>query len=155
MRGNPQTLHVDFTPNDAANYNTASKDVTINVSKATPTITWSNPADITYGTALSNTQLNASASVPGSFVYDPASGTVLSAGTHTLNVTFTPTDTANYTNAIANVTINVKSNVTLPVANFTANPTEGVVPLSVQFNDSSINATSWYLELWRWSDIYG
>ena len=62
---------------------------------------------------------------------------------------FTPTDTANYTNAIANVTINVKSNVTLPVANFTANPTEGIVPLSVQFNDSSINATSWS---WNFGD---
>ncbi len=98
---------------------------------------------------MSDTQLNASASVPGSFVYDPASGTVLSAGTHTLNVTFTPTDTANYTNAIANVTINVNSNVILPVANFTANPTEGVVPLSVQFNDSSINATSWS---WNFGD---
>ena len=65
---------------------------------------------------MSNTQLNASASVPGSFVYDPASGTVLSAGTHTLKVIFTPTDTANYTNAIANVTINVKSNVTSQIS---------------------------------------
>ena len=48
--------------------------------KATPTITWSTPADITYGTALSATQLNATASVPGTFVYTPAAGTVLNAG---------------------------------------------------------------------------
>src|SRR5205814_2884259 len=33
------------------------------VGKATPTITWSNAADITYGTALGATQLNATASV--------------------------------------------------------------------------------------------
>ena len=38
----------------------------------------------------------------------------------------------------------------LPVANFTANKTEGNAPLTVQFNDSSINATAWSLELWRW-----
>ena len=31
---------------------------------AIPTITWSNPADITYGTALSGTQLNATATDP-------------------------------------------------------------------------------------------
>ena len=78
--GNNQTLHVDFTPTDTANYNNASKDVSINVLKATPTIAWSNPADITYGTALSGTQLNAAASVAGSFVYTPASGTMLNAG---------------------------------------------------------------------------
>ena len=62
---------------------------------------------IDYGTALSETQLNATVLVPGNFVYTPAAGTVLSAGTHTLHVDFTPTDTANYTNATADVTMNV------------------------------------------------
>jgi len=41
---------------------------------ATPVITWANPAAITYGTTLSGTQLNATASVPGAFVYTPAFG---------------------------------------------------------------------------------
>jgi DNA-binding beta-propeller fold protein YncE len=36
--------------------------------KITPTIIWSRPADIFYGTILSNTQFNAEASVPGTFV---------------------------------------------------------------------------------------
>ena len=70
--------------------------MTITVSKATPAITWPTPAAITYGTALSATQLNATGrrSVPGTFVYTPASGTVLGAGVgQTLSVTFTPTDT--------------------------------------------------------------
>ena len=72
--------------------------------KATPTITWATPADITYGTALGATQLNATASVPGTFVYTPAAGTVLNAGAaQTLSVTFTPTDAANYTTATATV----------------------------------------------------
>jgi hypothetical protein len=55
------------------------------------TLTWNNPAAITVGTALSNTQLNATDSIPGSFLYTPASGTVLPAGTQTLSVKFTPT----------------------------------------------------------------
>ena len=80
------------------------KTVTINVLKATPTITWSTPADITYGTALSATQLNATANVPGTFVYSPAAGTVLTPGAaQTLSVTFTPTDAANYTTATTTV----------------------------------------------------
>ncbi len=56
---------------------------------------------------------------------------------------FTPIDAANYTNASKNVTINVSAQPVLPVANFNANVTDGDVPLSVQFNDSSTNATSW------------
>ncbi|NQT66858.1 MAG: hypothetical protein HQ569_04715, partial [Actinobacteria bacterium] len=76
--------------------------------KVTPTITWANPADITYGTALSATQLNATASVPGSFVYTPVAGTVLNAGDgQTLSVTFTPDNTANYNSATKTVQINV------------------------------------------------
>ena len=42
---------------------------------ATPTITWANPADITYGTALGATQLDATASVAGTFAYTLAAGT--------------------------------------------------------------------------------
>jgi hypothetical protein len=78
------------------------------VNQATPTITWANPSGITYGTALSATQLDATASVPGTFVYSPAAGTVLNAGSNqALSVTFTPTDTTDYTSATAQVAINV------------------------------------------------
>jgi CSLREA domain-containing protein len=78
------------------------------VAKATPTITWPNPADITYGTALSATQLDATASVPGTFSYTPGSGAVLGIGSNqTLSATFTPTDTADYNGASASVSVNV------------------------------------------------
>jgi len=99
----PKTLQASFTPTDTANYTAASANVTITVLNATPTIAWNNQADITYGTALSGTQLNAVASVPGSFIYTPGNGTILSAGTKTLKVDFSPTDSANYTTASKNV----------------------------------------------------
>ena len=92
----------------AAKYCGATATTTIRVLKASTTITWSEPADLTYGTALSGTQLNATATVPGSFVYSPVAGTVLNAGAaQTLSVTFTPTDAANYSGATATTTINV------------------------------------------------
>ena len=117
--GSGQSLSVTFTPTDAANFTTATKTVSINVLKATPVITWANPADITYGTALSATQLNATASTPGTFVYTRLAGTVLNAGTgQTLSVTFTPTDAANFTTATKTVSINVlKATPTITWAN--------------------------------------
>ncbi|MDX6384619.1 MAG: hypothetical protein QOK48_2192, partial [Blastocatellia bacterium] len=106
--GNAQTLSVNFVPTDTANYNNASKNVSINVLKATPVISWSNPADITYPAALSGTQLNATANVPGLFTYTPPSGTVLNAGTQqALNVSFAPTDSTNYVETTKIVRIDV------------------------------------------------
>ncbi len=106
--GSNQTLHVNFTPADTANYNAASKDVAINVNKATPAITWANPAGIVYGTALSSTQLCATASVPGTFVYTPDCGVILPAGDgQPLHVAFTPSDAANHSSPSRDVTINV------------------------------------------------
>src|SRR5207237_3506831 len=103
-----QSLSVAFTPTDTANYLSTSATVAITVSKATPTITWPAPASIVYGTALSAAQLNATASVPGTFVYSPAAGTVLDAGMgQSLSVAFTPTDTANYSPATASVPLTV------------------------------------------------
>ena len=52
--GNNQTLSVSFTPTDTTDYTTAAATATINVSQATPTISWSNPANIVYGMALAN-----------------------------------------------------------------------------------------------------
>jgi hypothetical protein len=37
--------------------------------RATPTSTWASPASIVYGTPLSSAQLDATASVPGTFTY--------------------------------------------------------------------------------------
>lgn len=104
-----QSLSVIFTPTDTTDYNSATATVTQTVNQATPVITWTNPAGITYGAALSGTQLNATANVPGSFSYSPASGTVLSPGTQTLSTTFTPTDTTDYTTATTTVSLVVSA----------------------------------------------
>jgi hypothetical protein len=77
--------------------------------KTTPSISWPAPAAIQQGTALGSTQLNATASVPGTFVYNPAAGTILPAGTHTLRVAFTPSDPSLYTTATASTSITVNT----------------------------------------------
>jgi phage/plasmid primase-like uncharacterized protein len=72
-----------------------------------PTITWSNPAPISYGTALSSIQLDATANVLGGFAYNPTNGTVLNAGADALTVIFTPTNTADYSSATDTVSLAV------------------------------------------------
>ncbi len=67
------------------NYNNAQGTVTDVIAKATPTITWATPAAITYGTALSNTQLDATGSVPGVIFYSSSIGSVLPAGNQALS----------------------------------------------------------------------
>jgi DNA-binding beta-propeller fold protein YncE len=80
----------------------------LTVNQATPLVSWSNPAGILFGSALSSQQLRATANVPGTFVYTPPAGTVLPVGNgQTLTVLFTPTDTRSYRTATASVQINV------------------------------------------------
>ena len=79
------------------------------VSQATPTVNWSQPAAITYGSALGAQQLNATASVPGTFVYTPAAGTVLAVGNQSLSASFTPTDAVDYKTVSASTTIAVNA----------------------------------------------
>jgi uncharacterized delta-60 repeat protein len=79
------------------------------VAQETPVLTWPGPADIVYGTPLGSAQLNATANVPGTFVYAPPAGTILKTGQgHVLTTTFTPLDTANFNTATLSVTINVR-----------------------------------------------
>ena len=102
------TLSVTFTPT-ATPSATVTKTVSLTVTKATPTVTWATPAAITAGTALTAAQLNATASVPGTLLYTPAAGAVPAAGTDTLSVTFTPTNTTGYTTVTKTVSLTVNS----------------------------------------------
>ena len=90
-------LQVAFNPADSTDYAGSTGTVTIVVKQGGTALSWAAPAAITYGTALSGTQLNASSGgVAGTLSYTPASGTVLTAGTQMLTVSFTPTDTVDY-----------------------------------------------------------
>jgi sugar lactone lactonase YvrE len=91
------------TINDS-NYQ-GSASGTLVIGKVTPSITWATPKAITYGTALSATQLNATSNVPGTFSYSPAATTVLGGGSQTLTATFSPTDAVDYASVIADVTL--------------------------------------------------
>jgi hypothetical protein len=104
------TLNVSFTPDNPDGYTGATGSTSLTVTQAMPILSWPTPAAIPVGTPLSSTQLDATASfqgapLPGTFTYNPPAGTVLSAGTHTLSVLFTPDDSVDFANATATVQI--------------------------------------------------
>lgn len=134
-----QTLSVTFTPTDAGDYTAATDSVTITVDQATPTITWATPAAITYGTALSSTQLDATASVPGTFVYSPAAGAIEKGGSDKLSVTFTPTDEVDYTTATASVTLQV--NTATPTITWA---TPAAITYGTALSGTQLDATATY-----------
>ncbi|MCK5028984.1 MAG: choice-of-anchor D domain-containing protein, partial [Bacteroidales bacterium] len=98
-------INIPNNDNDENPYNFAITGTGI---KGDPVISWSDPADITYGTALSETQLNALTEITGSFVYTPDIGTILEVGAdQSLEAEFTPTDETNYNKASKTVYITV------------------------------------------------
>ena len=99
-----------------------------------PAITWATPLPIVYGTALGAAQLDASSPVAGSFTYSPAAGTVLNVGQQTLQATFTPTDTTDYTTATATVTLMVIPGT--PVVTLTASANPVFMTYAVSFTAS-------------------
>jgi hypothetical protein len=93
-------------PNDRqTNYSVSYVNGVLTVGEATPVTTWTNPAPVIYGTALTSNQLNATVNVPGNYVYNPTNGTVLNTGTNTLSVIFTPTDSADYNSVTDSVSL--------------------------------------------------
>jgi hypothetical protein len=113
LTGGSHQVAVSYTNTPTEQTLTASTTLTVN--KATPALTWLTPAPIYTSTALSATQLDAAATgvngtaLVGSFVYSPAAGTTLTAGSHVLATTFTPTDTTDYNTNTAQVTIQVNA----------------------------------------------
>ena len=101
-------LSVTLTPADTLNYTVAHAVVSLTVTeKMNSGLNWAALAAIPYGTQLGAAQLNATASVPGTFSYAPAAGHVLAPGRYTLSVVFTPSDTERYATATATAMLQV------------------------------------------------
>lgn len=143
--GANQTLSVSFTPTDTTDYiSPAAASTTITVNKAVAALNWIQPSAITYGTELSATQLDATAtavdgsSLGGTFTYTPTAGTLLNAGANqVLSVSFTPTDTTDYSSTTTNTTITV--NKATPTLSWTA---PSAITYGTTLSGTQLNATA-------------
>ena len=116
---------------------TGSTSIIVTAPKPIPAITWATPAAIVYGTALGAPQLDATAGVAGTFIYSPAAGAVFTAGQHTLSAVFTPTDSTDYSSAVASVTLTV--NRATPAISWS---TPAAVPTGIVLGATQLNATA-------------
>lgn len=101
-------------------------------------ITWENPADVIDGVALAETELSATANVPGTMVFTPALGTVLPMGDHTLTANFTPRDEGKYPTLSKTVTVKVVDKL-IPVITW-ENP--AVLSVETPLSEDRLNATA-------------
>ena len=77
-----------------------------------PSISWPSPGTLDFAMPLGPAQLDATASIPGTFVYDPPAGTLTDGGRTqkmTLNVVFTPNDSLRYRTAAKSIVVNVQA----------------------------------------------
>ena len=106
---------VTFTPNDTANYDAVTGNVSVTVNKAVPGVTWPVATPISFGQTLTASVLTggaavnpcSSAMVSGTFAFTVPATMPTSVGTHAASVVFTPTDTASYTTVSGSVDVTV------------------------------------------------
>jgi len=148
-----QALYATFTPTDSADYVATNPFTPISVNRATPAVIWNAPAAIIYGTSLSGAQLDAYATVPGSYSYSPSAGTVLPVGNQPLTLTFTPADTVDYGAATLSVTLAVNpAGGSYPYAAVDVGILNGTDSIGYALNNAgeivgaseTYAATSWY-----------
>ncbi len=134
LNAGTQEISVTFIPADDKNYNNSKDTISITVNKATPSIVWPTPAEITYGDTISN-QLNATSIAPGIFSYNVAIGDTLDAGDHMLIATLA--ESANYKDA--SDTVNLHVNQAEPTITW-ATPDD--IVYGTYLNETQLNAIS-------------
>ncbi len=97
------SIQVIATINDGIHIGADTAIMTI--IKATPIGVWNNPSTRQYPYLLTNSDLNASSTTPGTWSYNVSVGDTLDVGSHNLIGTFTPTDGSNYNTITKTVTI--------------------------------------------------
>ena len=148
--------------NGLANYVINYVNGTLTVSKATPVLTAPTAAAITYGQTLADsilsggtaTNANNGDPVAGSFAFTTPA-TAPSVGTAPQDVTFTPTDTANYSNATTTVSVTVNSACSVPtiVGGIDPNGTNVTAFSLVAFALTNVTGTMPVAYQWRNNDV--
>lgn len=127
------TITATFTPN-SANYKGSTATITLQVVQAAAEITWATPEAITYGTAISSVQLNATSEIDGTFYYKPDNGAILPAGDTSISVIFVP-DSPDYGRALDTVKLTVnKAELSVSVADVTVNKGDAIPEFVISYD---------------------
>lgn len=116
------TVKVTASDTDGLTAEETSDAVIVSIDKANPVTTWPTASPITYGDSLSESVLTGGQAVDGTFAWKDGSVNPAS-GSHSYTVIFTPTDTANYNSAEAQVTVSVAKKTLTPSVGSVASKT--------------------------------
>ncbi len=109
----------------STNYSITFAPGLLTISKANPSLTWANPANITQGTALGTQQLNATSNVREASLTRRRLERCYPQATHRpWSVIFTPSDAIDYNSASTSVLINVSPAALLPLTITAGNATQ-------------------------------
>lgn len=94
-----QALSLTFYPSNPVEHNTVTKQMLLQVKKATPRLHWEPPPFVYIGQAMRAKHLCATCSQPGTIIYCPELGEILPLGKHTMTAIFKPSPevSKNYT----------------------------------------------------------
>lgn len=124
-----------------SDYTFTPVNYTLTINKGTFVYTWNPATPITYPTPIGASQLDASGVKSASYVYQPATGTVLSAGLQTLKLNIIPADTnlSQILNITQQITVN-KGTQTITVGSTTQyfDGTVKVISASVPSNTGTL-----------------
>ena len=120
-----------FTPTDSTDYSSSTDTVSVTVSQAVPNVTWPTASTITYGQTLADSKLSGGTG-DGSFTWTTPT-TAPGAGSPSESVTFTPTDSTDYSSSTDTV-----SSVSQAVPNVTW-PTAGAITYGQTLADSKLS----------------
>ncbi len=100
-----------FIPSDTTAYSIVNGTIGITVDPAEPTVTaWPAASAISLGDTLAASSFSGgAASVPGTFTFTAPDTAPGSTGTYTASVTFTPTDSGNYSTVQGTVSLTVNA----------------------------------------------
>ena len=144
-----------FTPADTDNYNTITKTITVNVTKATPYIKEApTVAAITYGGTLADATLTGGSvqyssedttAVAGTFAWkvDTTKPAVTDSNTTAYTVVFTPTN-KNYNT--------VEKEITVTVSKANAAPNKPDITMNVDYGKEKVSDITTLPEGWAWQD---
>lgn len=116
------TVKVTASDTDGLTAEETSGAVIVSIGKANPVTVWPTASPITYGDSLSESVLTGGQAVDGTFAWKDGSVNPAS-GSHSYTVIFTPTDTANYNSAEAQVTVSVAKKTLTPSVGSVASKT--------------------------------
>jgi hypothetical protein len=145
-----QLLTATFTPTDSVDFTVATASVTLTVKQALPQLAWAAPVSIPFGTPLSTTQQNATASVPGVFTYAPAAGFIFNSGMQRLTATFQPTDSVDYASSSTYVTLYVH-----PVVPKITWPAPAAISYGTMLTGTQLNASTSVRGVFDYTPAYG